>query len=107
MNQQMDNEREAQELGEHLAMLLNASDLSDDVKAGFMAMVPEMSPEQIDRLISALETNVQNAAIAQETELLTALGTAQADYETARQAAQDKAMAGLEEVESILKQAEG
>jgi hypothetical protein len=107
MDQQTQLKQEAQELGEHLALLLNAANLTDDVKAGFLAMVPGMNPEQIERLIHALEVNVQNAAMAQEADLLTSLKAAQADYETARQVAEDKAMTGLEEVESILKQAEG
>ena len=106
MVSQPDPQQEARELGERLANLLAASNLPDEVKAGYMAMVPQMNLEQIDRLIKALETVVRNAAVAKEGALGASLQAAQASYEEARQAAQDKATAGLEEVESILKQAQ-
>jgi hypothetical protein len=107
MNQQNDNAQKAEELGERIAMLLNVSKLSDDVKAGLMAMIPKMNADQINRLVSALEGIAQETAGEQETELLAQIESAQKEYEVALGAAQDKAMQGLEEVESILKQAEG
>lgn len=105
MSQQEEFEKEAKAVGERLAMLLVAANLSDDVKAGFAAMIPEMSPEQLDRLIKILEANVSDTAAAQEAELGKAVQAAQATYESQRQVAEKKAMAELDEIENVLKQA--
>lgn len=103
MTQQEDFEKEARAIGERLAMLLVAADLPDDVKAGFAAMIPEMTPEQMDRLMKILETNVADTAVAQEAELGRAVQNAQSQYESQRQAAKKKTMAELDEIENILK----
>ena len=105
MSQQDEFEKEARALGERLAMLLVAANLPEDVKAGFASMVPQMTPEQLDRLIKILEANVADAAAAQEAELGGAVQTAQATYEQERQAAEKKAMAELDEIEKVLNQA--
>ncbi len=104
MPSQEEFEKEARAVGERLAMLLVAADLPDDTKAGFAAMIPEMTPEQLDRLIKILEANVSDTAAAQEAELGKAIQGAQAQYESSRQAAEQKAMAELDEIESLLKQ---
>lgn len=102
MPSQEDLEKEAKAVGERLAMLLVAADLPDDVKAGFAAMVPEMSPEQLDRLMKILEANVHDTTVVQEEELGKAVAHAQATYESERQAAEKKAMAELDEIEQVL-----
>lgn len=102
MPQQENFEQEAHAIGERLALLLVAADLPDDVKAGFEAMIPEMTPADLDRLIAILEANVRDTAGAQEAELGKAVQSAQAQYETARQAAEKKALAELDEIENVL-----
>ncbi|MBI4435701.1 hypothetical protein HY630_03450 [Candidatus Uhrbacteria bacterium] len=103
MSSQEEFEKEAKAVGERIALLLVAADLPEDVKAGFAAMIPEMSPEQLDRLIKILEANVHDTAVAQEAELGKAVQGAQAHYEASRQAAEKKTMAELDEIESLLK----
>lgn len=103
MTSQDDFEKEAKAVGERLALLLVAADLPDDVKAGFAAMIPEMTPEQMDRLMKILEANVTDTAAAQEAELGKAVQAAQSTYESQRQAAENKAMAELDEIENLLK----
>lgn len=103
MSSQDEFETEAKAVGERLALLLVAADLADDVKAGFAAMIPEMTPEQMDRLIKILEANVADTAAAQEAELGKAVQAAQTTYESQRQAAEKKAMAELDEIENLLK----
>ncbi len=98
-----DLETEAQAIGEHLALLLVAADLTDDVKAGFAAMIPEMTLEQLDRLAKILKANVHDTAVAQEAELGKAIQGAQEAYESQRQAAERRAMAELDEIENLLK----
>ena len=102
MTSQDQFEKEAKAVGERLALLLVAANLPEDVKAGFAAMVPEMTPEQMDRLIKILEANVADTAAAQEAELGKALQAAQATYEQERQAAEKKALAELDEIENVL-----
>ena len=103
MSSQEEFEKEAKAIGERLALLLVAADLPEDVKAGFAAMIPEMSPEQLDRLIKILEANVHDTAVAQEAGLGKAVQNAQGAYESQRQAAEKKTMAELDEIESLLK----
>ncbi|MBI4257048.1 hypothetical protein HY626_03270 [Candidatus Uhrbacteria bacterium] len=103
MNSQEEFEKEAKAVGERLALLLVAANLPEDVKAGFASMIPEMSPEQIDRLINVLEANVSDTAATQEAEFGKAVQDAQATYESKRQAAQQQTMAELDEIESLLK----
>ena len=102
MPQDQDFETQARAVGERLALLLVAADLTDEVKANFAAMIPEMTPAQIDRLITILEARISNTNATQEAELGKAIQAAQDAYETSRQAAERKAMAELEEIETLL-----
>ncbi|MFA4845247.1 MAG: hypothetical protein WC654_01680 [Patescibacteria group bacterium] len=106
MNQPIDIEQEAKQLGERFALLLAAAEMPDEVKAGFIAMMPEMSPEQLDRLMKVLEANVHDTAVGQNQELGKAIQKAQGEYEAAQAVAQAKAMSALDEIETTLKQAD-
>lgn len=103
MTSQDEFEKEAKAVGERLALLLVAANLPEDVKAGFAAMIPQMTPEQMDRLIKILEANVADTAAGQEAEFGKAIQIAQATYEQDRQTAEKKAMTELDEIENILK----
>lgn len=106
MNPQPDIEQEAKQLGERFALLLAAAEMPDEVKAGFVAMMPEMTPEQLDRLMKVLEANVHNTAVSQNKELGESIQRAQADYDSAQAAVQQKAMQQLDDIEAVLKKAE-
>ncbi|TAL49975.1 hypothetical protein EPN81_04195 [Patescibacteria group bacterium] len=103
MSSQEEFEKSAKAIGERLALLLVAADLPEDVKTGFAAMIPEMTPEQLDRLMAILEANISDTSAKQEAELHNAVQNAQAVYESQRQVAEEKAMAELDEIETILK----
>lgn len=103
MTQQPDFEQEAKQLGERLGLLLAASDLPQDVKEGFIAMLPEMTPEQIDRLMKTLEAQISDTQAQQDKKMGEAMQQAQVVYEEGQKAAQDKALAALEEIEKTLK----
>lgn len=96
-------EKEAKAVGERLALLLVAANLPEDVKVGFAAMIPEMTPEQLDRLIKILEANVADTAVAQEAEFGQAVQGAQIAYESKRRAAEKQAMIELDEIGNLLK----
>lgn len=104
MPQQDDLETQAYAIGERLALLLAASDMPDEAKAGITAMIPEMSPEQLDRLTQILEANVRDGSAAQTAQLDQAVAQAQAQYQDARQAAEHQALADLDEIERSLQQ---
>jgi hypothetical protein len=106
MPQQEELEQLAHAIGERLALLLAAANLPDDVKAGFAAMIPEMNPEQLDRLIKILEANVDDSAAEEAAGLVSAVKDAQSQYEQKRKEAEKKAMAELDEIENVLKQGE-
>ncbi|MBI5794300.1 hypothetical protein HZA87_04460 [Candidatus Uhrbacteria bacterium] len=106
MNQPIDIEQEAKKLGERFALLLAAADMPEDVKAGFIAMMPEMTPEQLDRLMKVLEANVHDTAVGQNKELGEAIQKADRDYQAAQAAAEEKAMSVLDDIEATLKKAE-
>ena len=106
MNPQPDIEQEAKQLGERFALLLAAAEMPDEMKAGFVAMMPEMTPEQLDRLMKVLEANVHDTAVGQNKELGEAIQKAQGEYDAAQAAAQQKAMSALDDIEASLKQVE-
>ena len=104
MNQQEDFEKEVTQLGERIALLLVTSDLPDHIKAGFVAMIPEMTPQQLDRLIVILETNVNETTVLEEQQLVGSVQKAQQTYETARTEEERKAMHSLNAIENLLNQ---
>ncbi len=54
-------EEEIKALGERLALLLAAAPLPDDVKEAWATLIPEMSIEQIDRLVGIIEKETAGA----------------------------------------------
>ena len=102
MTSQEDFEAEATAVGERLALLLVAADLPDDVKAGFAAMIPEMTPEQLDRLIHILEANVRDTAVEENKQLGEEIQQAQSSYEQQQKAAEKQALKELDEIEQLL-----
>ncbi|MBI2472964.1 hypothetical protein HYV70_00205 [Candidatus Uhrbacteria bacterium] len=104
MTSQEDFEKEITQLGERIALLLVASDLPDEVKAGFMAMIPEMTPEQLDRLIALLEANVKETAVAEEQQLGRSVQEAQKAYETSRKEEEQQAIKSMNAIETLLNQ---
>ena len=102
MTQHEEIEKEVSQLGERIALLLVASHLPDEVKAGFVAMIPEMTPEEMDRLIAILETNVKQTAVVEEQQLGRSVQEAQKTYETARKEEERQAINSLDAIETLL-----
>ncbi|MFH1089000.1 MAG: hypothetical protein V1716_01085 [Candidatus Uhrbacteria bacterium] len=57
-DQKEDFEEEFKDIGKRLAYLLAAADLPQDVKESWATLVPEMTLEQIDKLMVVLERYV-------------------------------------------------
>lgn len=106
MPQQNDLEKETETIGKRLALLMVAADLPDDVKAGFAAMIPEMTPEQLERLAEILEANIHDSPADQKTALALAMQKTQVVYKTQREANEKRVMKELDEIENILQQTE-
>lgn len=61
--------QETKELGTHLALALQASTLSDEQKRAWAALVPDMSLEQMLRLVQVLQKYVDQNRLAEITAL--------------------------------------
>lgn len=57
-----DIQKELKGVGEKLAILLMASDFPAEIKESWGALIPEMSLEQIDRLMKVLEQHISQKA---------------------------------------------
>lgn len=104
MNPQDALERDAQANGERLALLLSTANLPEDVKAGFAAMIPEMTLEQLDRLMNILENNIQDTTAAEEQNLIAAIKNTQDEYEQKRKAVEENTLKEIEELTNGLNQ---
>ena len=71
-NKKVDNKvkQAAGREGERLAFLLYASQMPDEAKQAWINMIPEMNPEQIQRLMGILEKEQEYYANADEEELM-------------------------------------
>jgi vacuolar-type H+-ATPase subunit I/STV1 len=98
-------EKDAKRLGEYIALLLEAADIPEQEKIAFAALIPEMEPEQLDRLIAMLEANIQdnNMEIEGLKEKLEAVNE---KYAAQEQAVVDETMKSLEEIEQFIKDQE-
>ncbi len=104
-NPPQDVEQQLQHVGERLALLLAASNLPDDIKDAWAALIPEMSLEQLDRLATILSQSISDTADAEFRAFATALEHAKEEQSMRTKEAEAKAMRDLDEIESMLKDA--
>lgn len=94
---------EAQKKGERLGFLIAGLNLSDEVKESLISILPQMTPEQLDRLISILEStylNAKTAGIDQDFQI--ALKKIQNGYEKEANSANKNALDDLKKLEKDL-----
>lgn len=96
-------EQDLQEFGKRLAMLLKAADIPMDVKEAIAALVPIMTPEQMDQLAQLLEREVTSGVASDLAELKQSMQAVQDEYEASVKQAQDKAMARMADVQKQIK----
>jgi hypothetical protein len=105
-NEEKEIEKQAKQLGERLAWLLAASSLPEDVKEAYITLVPEMEMEQIDALMQALEKHVADAAETEAESFVENLKTIKDNHNKKQKYLEEKALAEMDDIERILKQAE-
>ncbi len=105
-NNEQEIEKEAKQLGERLAWLMAASSLPDDVKDAYMALLPDMTPELIDKLATMLEANIADATQIETQEFVETLERVKTKYQEQRKEIEKQALSEMEEIENILKKAE-
>lgn len=97
-------QQDSSELGERLALLLAASQLPDDVKAGYLTMIPEMSLEQLVQLVQAFEANINQSIVQENPELIARIDAIMSQYNTTVNSATKTAMDDMAEIEALLNQ---
>ncbi|MDG1949799.1 MAG: hypothetical protein P8J32_03180 [bacterium] len=105
MDQQEDLERDAKRLGEYIALLLEAADISENEKIAFAALLPTMKPEQLDRLVAMLENNIQDNDMEIDG-LKEKLEAVNKKYAIQEQRVIDETVKSLEEIEQFIKDQE-
>lgn len=97
-----DVEKQFEDVGKRLALLLASANLPEDVKQAWAVLIPQMSMTQMDRLAKALEGYVTT----DEQNLLTALAEqikqAQTKMAEQKKAAEQKAQNELAEIDAML-----
>jgi hypothetical protein len=93
----------AVELGQRLAVLIDALKITEEEKDALVGLLPEMTGEQLEKLTALLETNFlnQNSAAADK-EFADGLRTAQEEYEASMQTATARAVEQIKEIEEKL-----
>lgn len=97
--------QDARRLGEYITLLLEAADIPEEEKIAFGALLPEMTPEQIDRLIKVLEANVHDNE-PNTTELRQKLDAVNEKYAAQEQAITEETLKDLDEIEQFIKDQE-
>lgn len=99
---QKEIEEEAKALGRKIVLLLKSSDLPENVQLGIIELIPEMSMEQIDELVSLLSQNVARQGQADE-ELKSKLTAIKDKYETKKSQLADTVSKDLDDLEKEIK----
>lgn len=97
--QQLENE--TKQLGEYLFMLLETADIKEEDKAAFVAMLPHLSPEEIDKLIKTLEQQVPDGG-KELPELEKKINQLNAEYEKKEQEILNSTMKELDDLEKMI-----
>ncbi len=94
--------RDLKNIGERLALLLASSDMPDDVKEAWAAMIPEMTLEQIDKLASLLASSLGSAAESEVASFVEAVSKAKEEQVVRVKQVEDQAHKELDEIEALL-----
>ncbi len=92
--------------GEFLARLLHASDLSDEHKAAWEVLVPEMTLDQLGRFAAVLERSVDPTKQPEVAELRKNLQKVKDEYDAKMQSLGEEAQAGINSIMKEVKAAE-
>ena len=97
-----DLEQEARALGKKIGLLLQTSGLPEDFKQAVLTALPEMTPEEIDKLVQHLENEVAMGQLDEQA-LKQNLTSIKQKYDTQQKKLADDAMSELDELEKEIK----
>lgn len=103
MSEQEQDEAFMRAMGERLALLLAAADLPDEVREAFAAMIPDMTPDQIAKLMQGLEARVSGGEDEELAKLQKSVAKVQEQHDASVKASEEKAMGALQHIEDLLK----
>ncbi|PIY96279.1 MAG: hypothetical protein COY66_04550 [Candidatus Kerfeldbacteria bacterium CG_4_10_14_0_8_um_filter_42_10] len=89
---------EAKALGRKIVLLLQASDLPEDVQLAIIELLPEMTLDQIDELVNLLSQNVARQGQGEE-ELKNKLAAIKQKYDAKKSQLADSVMKDLDSLE--------
>jgi hypothetical protein len=104
-NPSNDFQEEFKDLGKRLAYLLAAADIPQEVKEAWVTLIPEMTLEQIDKLMVILERYVTSGMAKEFEDFKNDVLKIQADHQAKVQKSEDNAMGQLDELEKMVNEA--
>ncbi len=93
-------------MGERLALLLAASEMTDEVKAAWAALIPKMSLEQLEQLTLKLEAGIPDHIDDDTKKLKSDIEAINKKHEESQKKIDDSAAASLKQIEDLLKSKE-
>ncbi|MFA6391617.1 MAG: hypothetical protein WCW66_02570 [Patescibacteria group bacterium] len=96
-------EEEARALGKKIVLLLQSSDLPEDVQISIIQLIPDMTLEQIDELVSLLTENVARGGDIDK-ELAMKLSEVKEKYDSKRDDLSGSIMKDLDNIEKEIDQ---
>jgi hypothetical protein len=106
MSEQDQDQAFMRAMGERLALLLAAADIPDEVKESFVTMIPDMTPDQIAKLMQGLEARVGSGEKEEVAQLKQAVEKVQEQHEAAVKASENKALGAMKKIEDLIKEEE-
>lgn len=105
-NQSENIQQELKGVGEKLAILLAASDFPMEVKDSWAALIPEMSLEQIDRLMHVLEQHISKIAPTDFSNISAEVQKLKDEHATNIKDSSDRAMQSLQNIQEQISKTE-
>lgn len=105
-NQSENIPQELKGVGEKLAILLAASDFPREVKDSWAALIPEMSLEQIDRLMHILEQHISKIAPTNFSNISTEVQKFKDEHATSIKDSSNRAMQSMQYIEEQISKSE-
>lgn len=100
-----DFQEEFEDLGKRLAYLLAAADIPQEVKEAWATLIPEMTLEQIDKLMVILERYVTSGMSKEFADFKNDVLKIQANHQAKLQKSEDNAMDQLNAIEKTVDEA--
>jgi hypothetical protein len=105
-NEEMSDEKLFYVMGERLALLLAASEMTDEVKDAWATMIPKMNLEQLEQLTIKLEASIPDQTDDDTVKLKSDLEEINKKHNESVKKLDDEAAESLKKIEDLLKSKE-